>query len=361
MSGLDARIVLSRDDFRLDVELRARPGRVTAILGPNGSGKTTALAAIAGLSPIDAGRIVIGERVVDEPDTSTFVPPEHRRVGMVFQDLLLFPHLSVVDNVAFGPRSRGSRDARPLARRWLARLGIDELADRRTTSLSGGQAQRVAMARALAGDPEILLLDEPLAALDASTRLAVRRELRQHLTAFAGPSLLVTHDPLDAMVLADDVIVVESGRVTQTGTTDDVAARPSTEYVAALMGANLLRATAADGIATTADGATITIPDTSLAGDVVVVIRPEAVSLHRNRPEGSPRNAWPVVVTGLESRIDRFLVRVAGPPDLTVAVTPAAVSDLHLAPGATLWASVKALDLDAYARPTAAAASDAAG
>ena len=272
--------------------------------------------------------------VVD--DGTLWVPPEERRVGVVFQDFLLFPHLSVLDNVAFGPRSRGDdRSPWTRCRQWLDRLGVGDMADRRPASLSGGQAQRVAMARALSTEPDLLLLDEPLAALDASTRLDVRRELRTHLSTFAGVTVIVTHDPLDALVLADDIVVLESGRITQRGTVDEVAARPATPYVATLMGANLLHGNAIAGHVHVADGTVIAIADTSLKGEAVIVIRPEAISLHRAHPEGSPRNVWPVVVRELEPRLDRILVHVDGPPDLVIAVTPAAVADLAVAPGAS--------------------------
>ncbi len=350
MTGLTARVELDRGGFRLDATIDAAPGRITAILGPNGSGKTTLISAIAGLTAIDGGRITIDGVVVDDPDAGAFLPPDERRVGVVFQDYLLFPHLTVRDNVEFGPRSRRDVTGRAGAGEWMERLGVATLASRYPRDLSGGQAQRVAMARALATDPSVLLLDEPLAALDASTRLEVRRELRSHLGGFAGVTLLVTHDPLDALVLADDVVILEGGRVTQRGATDDVARRPGTPYVATLMGANLLHAVADSGVARTEDGVSVAIPDRSLAGEIVIVLRPEAISLHRRHPEGSPRNVWPVVVRELEPRLDRILVHVSGPPDLAVAVTPAAVADLDISPGTQLWASAKALDLDAYAR-----------
>jgi molybdate transport system ATP-binding protein len=348
MTGLAVRAQVARGDFVLDVRVAARPGRITAVLGPNGSGKTTLLHAISGLHAIDAGRIELDTRVLDDPSSNAFVPAEDRRIGLVFQDFLLFPHLSVRANVEFGPRSRGLSDPRRRADEWLGRFDLHALADRRPSELSGGQAQRVALARALAADPAMLLLDEPMAALDASTRIEVRRELRQHLREFPGPTLLVTHDPLDALVLADDVVVLEGGRVSQAGTTDDVARRPATAYVATLMGANLLHGVAADGVATCADGSTVAIPDRTLAGDVVVVIRPEAIMLHRHRPEGSARNTWPVTVVDVESHVDRSLVQVAGPPDLAVAITTASARELALAPGSQVWASTKALDLDAY-------------
>lgn len=351
MTGLQAHVGIALAGFDLDVRLDVRPGRITAVLGPNGAGKTTLLQAIAGLRAVDHGRIVVDDTVVDDPEADVFLAPAQRRVGMVFQDLLLFPHLSVRANVEFGPRSLGRRDARAHADAWLHRLGLTELADRRPSGLSGGQAQRVAMARALATDPDVLLLDEPLAALDVSTRVEIRRELRTYLGSFTGSTVIVTHDPLDALVLAEDVVILEGGRVTQSGSTPDVARRPATSYVAALMGVNLLHAHARDGMALCSDGATITIADAGLAGPVVVVIRPEAISLHRSPPEGSARNVWPVTVGEIEPRLDRALVHVSGPPDLVVAVTPSSARALELAPGARLWASAKALDLDAYSRP----------
>ena len=351
MTGLDASVGVTRGAVRVDARLTARPGRITAVLGPNGAGKSTVLDAIAGIEPLESGRIVLDGAVLDDPAADVFVPPERRRIGVVFQDLLLFPHLTVRENVAFGPRSRREADADERARSWLERLGVGELADRRATDLSGGQAQRVAMARALAADPALLLLDEPLAALDATTRLDVRRELRHHLAEFAGTTLLVTHDPLDALVLADDVTILEDGRVTQQGPIAEVAQRPATPYVASLLGVNLLHAVAADGLARMADGAVIALPDQQLAGDVLVVLRPEAITLHTAHPEGSARNVWPVTVRDIEPQLDRMMVHVTGPPDLAVAVTAGAATALGLAPGTRMWASAKALDLEAYARP----------
>ena len=191
----------------------------------------------------------LDDDVHDDPEAGVFVPPQARRAGVVFQDYLLFPHLSALDNVAFGLRAAGRprREARREAAAWLERMRLGGLGGARPTALSGGQAQRVALARALAPAPRLLLLDEPLAALDAGARGLVRTELRRHLREFAGCTVLVTHDPLDAMVLADRVVVVEQGRVVQTGPPAQVARAPRTDYVAGLVGLNLYRGVARDG------------------------------------------------------------------------------------------------------------------
>ncbi len=229
---LRARVDVTLGDFDLDIDLNARAGRVTAVLGPNGAGKTTLLRCIAGTVALDAGRIELDGTVLDEPP-STLVAPQRRRIGEVHQDYLLFPHLSALENVAFGPRSAGLHRvaARAVARRWLARVGLADFAEARPRTLSGGQAQRVALARALACDPAVLLLDEPLAALDAGSRPQVRRDLARFLDEYAGVTILVTHDPADAFALADDVVVLERGRVVQAGELGDVMASASSAYL----------------------------------------------------------------------------------------------------------------------------------
>jgi molybdate transport system ATP-binding protein len=340
-----------RGGFTLRAALAAAPGQVLGILGPNGAGKSTLLTALAGLTPVAAGRIVLAGHVVDDAGTGEFVEAAARPVGFVFQDYRLFPHLSVLDNVAFSPRARGlgRRTARSAASRWLDRLGLTGLADRRPAALSGGQAQRVALARALAGEPTLLLLDEPLSALDARTRLDVQTELRRHLAEFAGPCLLVTHDPLEALVLADRLLVLEDGRIVQQGTPAQVARRPATEYVAKLVGLNLY-AGRADGaaVALTAGGAFV-IPDHGQRGDVLVAVRPSAVVVSSEPPRASSaRNTWPARIGGLTLLADRVRLDLQGQPPAVVDVTPAAVVELSLTPGNQVWLTVKATDLEVY-------------
>ncbi|MFT2708415.1 ABC transporter ATP-binding protein [Clavibacter zhangzhiyongii] len=249
--GLDARVVVQRPAFRLDVRLRVPAGSVTAVVGPNGAGKSTLLRALAGLLPLTAGRVALDGRVLEDADGGAArIPAEGRGVGVVFQDHLLFPHLSARANVAFGPRAHGvaRADADDRAHALLDRLGIAHLADRRPAALSGGQSQRIALARALVLEPPLLLLDEPMAALDAGTRLDVRDLLAEELRRFGGAAVLVTHDPVDALALADRIVVLEDGRVVQEGAAVDVAAQPATVYVARLVGTNRLELRGPDGV-----------------------------------------------------------------------------------------------------------------
>jgi molybdate transport system ATP-binding protein len=343
---------LSRGAFRLDMDLSAQPGQVVGVLGPNGAGKSTLLRVLAGLERIDDGCIRIDGRLVD--DGRAFVPARERQVGVVFQDYALFSHLSVLENVAFGPRARGAGIARSrqVASTTLERLGIADLAQRRPGEISGGQAQRVALARVLATSPTTLLLDEPLAALDILARQAVRIELSQQLANFAGSALLVTHDPIDAMLLADRILVLEDGSVTQEGSAAELARRPATAYVAALMGVNLLAGTARDGTINLDAGGTLRIADQELHGRALAVVRPESITLSPERPEGSARNAWPGAVAAIEAGHDRVRVHVDGRPSVVATITHSALADLHLRIGSPLWLSVKAMEVDAYYAPS---------
>jgi molybdate transport system ATP-binding protein len=341
------RLTLGRLDLDVAADLEA--GRVVALLGPNGAGKTTLLRALAGVLPLKEGRVVLDGEVLEDPSRHLRVPAERRPVGMVFQDYLLFPHLSALENVAFGLRSRGLArgEARRQASEWLDRLGLGGLDSARPRSLSGGQQQRVALARALATGPRLLLLDEPLAALDASTRADVRRDLRRHLREFAGVNLVVTHDALEAVALADHLVVMEDGRILQSGSPAEVTARPRSRYVADLVGVNLLWGTARDGVVELEGGGHLAAVG-AVGGRVFAVVPPRSVSLWRSRPEGSPRNVWRGRAAGLDLQGDRVRVRVEGDPTLVADVTPAAVRELGLDEGVEVWVSVKATEVSVY-------------
>jgi len=240
--NLVADVDVRLDEFHEDVHLEVEEGEVVAVLGPNGAGKTTLLRALAGVRPLTAGRIVLGGRVLDDPERGVLVPPEERSCGLVFQEHLLFPHLDALANVAFGPRRQGvSRaEAAAVARGWLDRLGVADVAHQRPRHMSGGESQRVALARALAVGPRLLLLDEPMAALDVTQRPVVRQLLRDHVGGSGVSCVLVTHDPLDATALADTLVLIDGGRVVQRGTPAEVARRPASQWVARMMGVNLL-------------------------------------------------------------------------------------------------------------------------
>jgi molybdate transport system ATP-binding protein len=364
---LDAELVVTRGAFRVQARFAVRPGEVLAVLGPNGAGKTTVLRALAGLAGLAEGSVTLGGDLWDDA-TTVFVPAADRRVGVVFQDYRLFPHLSVLDNVAFAARARGAsrRQARLDAAASLDSMALTDLAARRPGELSGGQAQRVALARALASGPRLLLLDEPLAALDARTRLEIRGELQRRLADFAGPAVLVTHDPLEALVLADRILVLEAGHVVQTGSPGDVARRPATDYVARLVGLNLYTGTLTDRAAHRIDldsGGMLFAAGVdpreghaeilALQGTrMLVAVSPTAISLHTHAPDaGSARNVWSGRVAGLELLTDRVRVAVDGRPDALVDVTPAAVAELELHAGQRVWLTAKATEVTAYPDP----------
>lgn len=347
-AGLRADLLVRRSEsFTLDLDLDIPPGRTVALLGPNGAGKSTAVAALAGLLPMGSGRIELAGRVLEDPSEGIFAPAEVRRIGVVFQDALLFPHLSVLENVAFGPRSRGvsREESTRRASHWLDRVGLAGFGPRRPAELSGGQAQRVALVRALATDPDLLLLDEPLSALDVSGRAELRRVLAEHLGEFPGPRLLITHDPAEAFQLADEIHVIEAGRVTQSGNVEAIRMRPRTPYVADLAGSNLLVGEAEGGTVLVGD-LELHVAAPELSGPVRLSIRPSAVSVHRDAPGGSPRNRWPTVIERLEDHHGSRIRLLTGPPaPLMVEITPEACRELDLAPGVDVWLSVKATDI----------------
>ncbi|WP_326609406.1 ABC transporter permease [Streptomyces scopuliridis] len=324
--------------------LDAEPGTTIAVVGPNGAGKTTLLRALLGLTPRAHAELRLGDRDV------TALPPHRRGVAWVPQDGALFPHLSALANTAYGLRAHGVRraEARRTAREWLDRLGVGHLAHRKPHQLSGGQAQRVALARALAARPRLLLLDEPLAALDQTTRARVRHTLRGHLDGFGGVCLIVTHDPVEAVSLADRVLVLDDGRVLQDAPPAEVTRNPRSPWVARMLGRNAWPGRSGPaGFELTAGGRLIVAEPPAEDAAALAIIAPEAVSVHRERPGGSPRNVWRGTVreiTALGSRL-RVLITSDEAPDLVAEITPQSAAELGLADGVSVWTSVKATEV----------------
>jgi molybdate transport system ATP-binding protein len=319
--------------FRLELALDVEG--VVALAGPSGAGKSTALRTIAGLSRPDKGRIALGDAVWFDSGAKVDLRPEERSVGLVFQDYALFPHMSVADNVAYG----GGKDSSEL----LMRFGIESLARLKPGELSGGERQRVALARALARDPGVLLLDEPLAALDTHTRARVRGELRGLLKGLGLPTLVVTHSFEDAAALTDRIGVLVEGQLVQMGSAADLVAAPTTPFVADFTGANLLtgraRATG-DGLTEVvlADGSAIVSTD-QLTGAVGAVIHPWEVGIARAMPLDSMQNHVRGPIESLVPVANRMRIRV-GP--LTAEITAESAARLGLAPGDEVVASFKA-------------------
>lgn len=315
-------------------------GCTTALLGPNGAGKSTILGAIAGTLAA-TGSVRLHRELID-------VPPHRRRIGLLGQRALLFPHLSVLDNVAFGPRSRGvrRRDAHHSAQSWLERLDAAAWAERRPHQLSGGQQQRVALARALAAEPDLLLLDEPFSAIDAAAVDDLRELVRREVTTTC---ILVTHDLADALTLTENVVILEEGRIVEDGPTTEVLRRPRSRFAAQLAGVNLVPGTLDDARIIVGD-ASITGRPCEGAGQGVAVFAPRSVAVFCDQPHGSPRNSWPVTVRSV--RAEGSGVLVTGHHEdlgsITAEVTHAAASDLGLGMDQRVWFTVKAQEVDLF-------------
>ena len=346
--GLEADFGLRRgDSFRIDLSLSIPAGTTVALLGPNGAGKSTAVAAIAGLLPIDSGRIGLAGITLDEPAADVLVPAggpsDRRRV----------PGLSAVPSHD-GHRERRVRIAQPGcepsrghgASRRLAGASRSHAvsSEENRSQLSGGQAQRVALARALVIEPDLLLLDEPLSALDVTTRVELRRVLALHLADFPGPRLVITHDPTEAFLLADEVHIIENGVVTQSGSPDEIRLRPRTPYAADLAGSNLLFGSASHGQVDVGSHL-LHVAEHEIEGEVLLTIRPSSISLHRTPPEGSPRNTWETTIAVMERLGERTRIRTGAPLPLTVEVTSEATSALALGVGETVWLAIKATEI----------------
>jgi len=336
----------------VDVAFDVAAGETLAVLGPNGSGKSTALWVTAGLVQPDVGRVVLDGRVLTDVGPGrpgVRVPPHARRTALLGQEPLLFPHLDALENVAFGPRSSGTprAAAREDAQRWLDEVGVGELAARRPSQLSGGQAQRVAVARALAGKPGLLLLDEPLAALDVAVLPALRQTLRRVLAEQT--AIVVTHDPLDALLLADRVVVLDGGRVVEQGTSAEVLSRPRSPFAARLAGLNLVAGTWRSDCVETAEGLRVhglVDGEAPASGEnVIATFRPQAVAVFRDPVDGSPRNAFEVTITEIEPLADTIRVHAGA---LHADVTVQAAAELELADGLVVTFSVKATEVSVY-------------
>jgi len=355
---LRAAVAKRRGAFALDVAVEAAAGAVLVVVGESGAGKTTLLRLLAGLDAPDTGRIAVEGRVWFDASAGVAVPPWEREIGFVAQDYALFPHLTVRDNVAFGVRAQGlpRREAGARADAALERMGVGALAPRRPAELSGGQQQRVALARATVTEPRLLLLDEPLSALDLGSRQAVRGELRSLLAQLACATVFVTHSPVDATVFGDTIAVIESGALTQVGARDELLRHPRSPYVATLLGVNLLRGTLigreTGGVAhvRTAEGL-LAVADPGVDGDVYVTVNPQEITLSPEPPAGSAQNVFRGAVLEIVPEPpagDRVRVALATSPPLVAEVTRQAVDALGLRPGMPVHASFKATGVKAY-------------
>lgn len=345
---LDARFGLSLSRLDLSVEL-AMERETLALVGPSGAGKTTVLRAIAGLLRVREGRISFGGTPWVDTAGGIDLPSEGRRVGVVFQDGALFPHLTVAGNVRFGLR-RGSVDD------LLERFGIRELAHARPRDLSGGERQRVALARAVASDPALLLLDEPLASLDVATKAAVSAELLAHLRSLALPAILVSHDFADVLGMADRIAVMEGGRILQVGTGHELLEAPASPFVAALTGVNFF-----EGVARRRGELTeVLAPDGSVrflstdpaVGPVGVAVLPWEIALSHARAEGSALNALAGAVRRVAGVGNRVRVTVESDPPVVAEVTDESVHRMGLAPGVPVVATWKATGTRLVPRPS---------
>lgn len=345
--------------FQLQVSLEAEPASTLVLVGESGSGKTTVLRLLAGLLEPDEGRLILGGSTWFDSATGETLPGWRRPVGYVAQDYALFPHLSVFENVAFGCRAMGesSGSTRRRVDGILARFGLGGLASRRPADLSGGQQQRVALARALILEPALLLLDEPLSALDLKTRREVRQELRRLLSELTCISVLVTHNPVEALVFGDRVAVLEAGRASQVGTRDDLLRHPRSSHIAEFMGVNLIHGVVASrdgsGLARlkTADGDLFVVDPGELESEVFVSISPREITLHLAAPGGSAQNVFVGPVREIiPEPPDGLRVRVAlgTHPPLVAEVTRPAIEALGLREGVTVYAAFKATGVLPY-------------
>lgn len=350
--SLEVAVVARREGFTVGAAFSADPGETVALLGPNGAGKSTLVSVLAGLLAPERGRVRLDGDWLDDTEAGAHMPAEHRSIGVMFQGLLLLPHLSVLENVAFPHRARGApvSIARRSAHETLELVEAASLADVKPGRLSGGEAQRVALARALVTKPRLLLLDEPLAALDVSVKTRIRALIRRVLAGFGGIAIIVTHDPVDAMTLADRIVVLEQGRMTQIGTPDEVRAGPRTRYAADLVGVNLFIGRLEPGggaVHTEAGPVYCDAPEgvTEPVDGAMGILRPADVSLFLDEPAGSARNVLPGPISFISIEGDRARVGVASGPPVVAEITVASLRRLGLVEGMRVFAAFKALEV----------------
>ena len=337
---LDARVILNRDSLTIDVELQLQHGEVIAVLGPNGAGKTSLLHALLGWLELESGWIMVNGEVIDSPDTDSYVPPQHRPFGMVFQDGLLFPHMSVEKNILFGAGK--DFNLKPLAES----LQVSELLAKFPSELSAGERQRAAIARSLAARPKVLFLDEPFSALDIQGKRRGRSLLKEALAIEVSGCLMVTHDLVDAFTLADRVMIIEGGKLTQFDVPDRIRSRPGSEWIADLVGWNYYEGIGEGSVVTLPHGTTIFTAQDDLDGPTSISINPASVSIFKSQPSGSPRNSWLSSIQNIEILGGRARVSLVGEIDICADITTVAANELRQSISSEVWVSVKATEVD---------------
>ena len=337
---LDARVILNRDSLTLDVELQLQHGEVIAVLGPNGAGKTSLLHALLGWLELESGWIMVNGEVIDSPDTDSYVPPQHRPFGMVFQEGLLFPHMSVEKNILFGAGK--DFNLKPLAES----LQANELLAKFPSELSAGERQRAAIARSLAARPKVLFLDEPFSALDIQGKRRGRSLLKEALAIGVSGCLMVTHDLVDAFTLADRVMIIEGGKLTQFDVPDRIRSRPGSEWIADLVGWNYYEGIGEGSVVTLPHGTTIFTAEDDLDGPTSISINPASVSIFKSQPSGSPRNSWLCSIHNIEILGGRARVSLVGEIDICADITTVAANELRQSISSEVWVSVKATEVD---------------
>jgi len=350
---LRSRLAVSRETFLVEADFEVAPGEILALVGPSGSGKSTCMAAIAGLVELESGRVELGSHVWCDTERAIDLPPHQRRVGFVHQDYALFPHLTVYENVSYGARARGvpAHETRTRVSEWLDRLRMAELKDRPVTQLSGGQRQRIALARALASGAGVLLLDEPFGSLDVSTRSSVRRELGEFLRAIRLPTIFVTHDPADALALANRIAILEEGKISQVGACDDLVAHPKTPFVAELFGLNFYRGmiSGGPGLRQVRVGSVIFhVSSHAEEGPIAIAFPPSAVTLFHHKPEGSARNTFAGIIREMSPLPEKLRVVLDCGVMVAADVVREASSSLNLVLGQSVWVSIKATAIQVY-------------